>query len=108
MCPARASVRAVTRLMIGGWISPDPASAPVEVRRAMAILGSDGRAMGQVAAVVIEGAGPAVTHLLLCRLAPEPEYRLAPVSLIERVDAAAVHLRIPGHEVMTLPRRATD
>lgn len=55
--------------------------------------------------MVVEGAAQAATHLLLCRLLPEPEYRLAPISLIDRVDEASVQLRVPGREVTTLPRR---
>ena len=95
------------RLMVSGWVRLS-GGAPVEVRRAMVLVGSDGAELGQVAAVVVAGPAHTATHLLLCRLAPEPEYRLTPIALIDRVEDVAVHLRLPSNDVTTLPRRETS
>ena len=97
------------KLLVSGWIHPGPpGSAPVEVRREMTLFGSDGAAMGTVAAVVVDHATQKTTHILLCRLRPDLEYRLVPLTLIERVDEDAVQLRIPSPDVNQLPRRATS
>lgn len=71
----------------------------------MAVVGSDGAELGQAAAVVVEGPDQTATHLLLCRLTPEPEYRLAPITLVDQVDEGTIRLRLPSSAVTTLPRR---
>lgn len=96
------------KLLVSGWIHLEPpGSGPVEVRREMIVLGRDGVTMGSVAAVVVDCATQATTHVLLGRLAPDLEYRLVPLSLIERVDEAAVRLRISSQGVSQLPPRPT-
>ena len=92
------------RLMVSGWVHLS-GGAPVEVRRMMAVVGSDGAELGQAAAVVVEGPDQTATHLLLCRLTPEPEYRLAPITLVAQVDEGTIRLRLPSSAVTTLPRR---
>ncbi len=97
------------RLLVSGRIHLGPPDcAPVEVRREMTLCGNDGVAIGIVAAVVVDQATQAVTHILLGRLHPKLEYRLVPLTLIERVDADAVQLRISSPDVSRLPRRATS
>lgn len=92
--------------MVSGW-GRLSSGVPVEVRRTMAVVGSDGVELGQVAAVVVADTAQVATHLLLCRLTPETEYRLAPIALIDRVDEDTVHLWLPSKAVTTLPRRET-
>jgi hypothetical protein len=95
------------KLLVTARLRLEPlGSAPVEVRRAMPILGREGVVMGTVAAVVVKGASEAATHLLLCRLGPQPEYRLVRLTLIERVGENFVQLRIASADADRLPRRA--
>jgi len=95
-------------LLVSGWIHLGrPPSEAVQVRREMIVFGSDGVALGRVAAVVVDLATQATTHVLLGRLAPDLEYRLVPLSLIERVDEAGVRLQISSLDVSQLPRRTT-
>lgn len=104
--PGSAGAPAAGRLMVSGWIQLGPAGgALVEVRRLMVLVGTDGAALGQVAAVVVAGPEQTVTHLVLGRQAPELEYRLAPIALVERVDEGSIHLRLTSGALTTLPRR---
>ena len=103
---ALAQTTAPPKLRVSGWlVLAPPGAAPVEVRRAMPVVGSDGGPMGTVAAVVTEAAPPTVTHLLLGCPCPVPDYRLVPLALIERVGAETVHLRIPSSALCQLSRR---
>ena len=104
--PAASAQTAPPKLRVSGWLVLEPpGAAPVEVRRAMPVVGSDGGPMGTVAAVVTAAAPPTVTHLLLGCLCPVPDYRLVPLALIERVGAETVHLRIPSSALCQLSRR---
>lgn len=95
-------------LLVSGWIHLAPlSSTAVQVRREMIVVGSDGVALGRVAAVVVDHATQATTHVLLGRHAPGLEYRLVSLSLIEQVDEAAVRLQISSLDVSRLPRRTT-
>jgi hypothetical protein len=78
------------------------------VRRAMAVVGSDGREMGKVAAVEVDPGSQAVEYIVLGRLCPLLSYRLAPASLVAGVDGEIVQLQIPGRDVEGLPPRAGD
>ncbi len=94
-------------LLVSGWVHlASPPSEAVQVRREMVVVGSDGVALGRVAAVVVDHATQAVTHVLLGRRAPGLEYRLVPLSLIKQVDEAGVRLQISSLDVSQLPRRA--
>jgi hypothetical protein len=104
----RGKADAPDKLLVSSWIQLEASgSAPIEVRREMALLGRDGAALGTVAAVVVDGHMQAATHLLLAWRHPELEYRLIPLPLIERVEGQAIRLRISGLDVSRLPRRPT-
>ncbi len=91
-------------LIVSGSIYPDHAKdVPVEVRRGMAILTSDGQEAGRVAAVIIDKKDRQVTHILLSRQSQMPEYRLVPIDLIEHVHEEKVLLRISKQVVSSLP-----
>lgn len=97
------------KLLVSGWIHlGPPGGIPAEVRREMSIVGSDGVLMGTVAAVVVDAATQKTTHILLCRPHPDLEYRLVPLTLIERVNADAVQLWISSPAAKQLPRRTTS
>ena len=92
-------------LIVSGSICLEQASdLPVEVRRGMAILTSEGREAGRVAAVIIDKHDQQVTHILLSRLSQIPEYRLVPIELIKQVHEEKVLLRIFHQVVNSLPR----
>ena len=96
------------KLLVSSWIHLGPPdSASVEVRRTMPVFDSEGVEVGTVAAVVVDQATQATTHLLLGQLHPNLEYRLVPLTLIEWVNEEVVQLRIPSPDVNQLPRRAT-
>ena len=102
-CPAGPAGRPPA-LFISGWLRQAPAgSTPVEVRRAMTVLGRDGVALGSVAAVVADPATRAVTDLVLGGCPPGQEYRLIPQALIEQVAEAVVQVRLSRAEVAQLP-----
>ena len=75
---------------------------PVEVRRCMAVLSSDGHELGMVAAVCLDPQTQEVTAVLLGRLPVTSDYRLIPIELIEHVSEDAVHLRITAESVREL------
>lgn len=77
------------KLLASGWVHLSD-GGPVEVRREMLILGQEGAEIGRVAAVVLDDGAQAITHVLLRRLGPEFEYRLAPLALVEQVTETAV------------------
>lgn len=83
-------------------------SVPVTITRGMAILSRDGQEVGQVAALFIDSESQVVTHLLMTRLRPSPEYRLVPLSLIEGVNEEAVSLDISHQAIKCLPLRQTS
>jgi len=97
------------KMMVGAFVSLKENAAPVdEVRRGMAIFTSDGVEAGKAAAVVIDEINQTVTHIVLCRLGQPPEYRLTPLSLIERVDEEGIWLCIPSHDVVSLAKRQRE
>jgi sporulation protein YlmC with PRC-barrel domain len=91
-------------LMESGLIRPVLGSeVPMEVRRGMAIRTSEGREVGRVAAVVIDGPTREVTHIILGRRPQTVEYRLVPIGLVEEVATEAVVLGILNPLVEELP-----
>ena len=80
----------------------------VEVTRGMAIQTNEGQEAGKVAAIVVDSASQQVTHLLLGRLRPSPDYRLIPVNLIEQIAQETVLLGIGSQTVESLPGRRTS
>lgn len=97
------------KLMVSGLVYLEREdSSPVEVRRDMTILTREGQPAGKVAAVVIDNDSQKVTHVLLGRLQPGPEYRLVPVDLIEQVHEETVRLDIWSEAVESLPIRQTS
>jgi sporulation protein YlmC with PRC-barrel domain len=93
-----------TELLVSGSICLDHESdTAVEVKRGMAILTSEGREAGRVAAVIINRHDQQVTHILLSGLSQIPEYRLVSIALIEQVYEGKVLLRIFNQVVTSLP-----
>lgn len=106
--PNTAQADLLQKLLVSSWIRLGPPdSASVEVQRTMPVFSREGVEVGTVAAVVVDPATQATTHLLLCQLLPNLEYRLVPLTLIECVNEAVVQLRISSPDVNQLPRRAT-
>lgn len=73
------------------------------VRREMQLVAIDGRPVGQVAAVVMDRRSGATTHILLCRLRAQPEYRLVALPLIAQVSDQSIQLGISSQGVDELP-----
>ncbi len=91
-------------LIVSGLIYLDQEGGiSVEVRRGMTILSSEGHEAGRLAAVIVDKNDQRVTHVLLSRLNQRLDYRLVPMSLIERVHEEQVRLRIFNQVVNTLP-----
>ncbi len=97
------------RLMVAGQVYlAGLEGAPVEVRRCMAIRSGDGRKLGMVAAVCLDGHSQDVVALLLGRLPVTADYRLIPIELIRCVSEDVVHLHIPAESVQELARRTAE
>jgi len=73
----------------------------------MSILTREGWEAGKVAAVVVDNDSQNVSHVLLTRPRHVPDYRLVPVTLIERVDEESVLLEICNQAIESLPIRQT-
>jgi len=91
-------------LMESGSIAFNQAhDSPVEVRRGMAVLTSEGETTGHVAAVVVDGRSGKVTHLVLGRSCRRLDYCLVPTVLIETVGDEEILLRIVHPVIENLP-----
>ena len=95
-----------TRLMSAGTITlgerrgrARPGTA--RVQRGMLLLSLTGEELGGVAAVV-ENPANEVTDLILVRPTHRLEYRLVPVSLIDKVGGAAISLRLSKKNLASL------
>lgn len=92
------------KMMVSVFVTLAENVAPIEVKRGMAIFTSDSVEAGKVAAIAIDESTQVVTCIALCRPGQSPEYRLAPISLIERVDEAGILLYISSHDVTSLAK----
>lgn len=80
----------------------DPPQAQL-VQRGMQLVLKDGCTVGYVAAVIVDSATQQVTHLLLMRRCPHPQYQAIAVQAIARIDGQQVRLHLVAHEVDSLP-----
>lgn len=80
----------------------DPPQAQF-VQRGMSLVLKDGCIVGYVAAVIVDNATQQVTHLLLMRRCPHPQYQAIAVQAIARIDGQQVRLHLVSHEVDSLP-----
>lgn len=102
--PGPAPEGTTTHLMISGHLRVDgQATAVVEVRRTMSVIGSDGVSMGQVAGVLFDAASQGVIAIVLGNYTARPEYRLVDPGLVTQV-AEGIRLSIPSSAAHTLPR----
>jgi hypothetical protein len=93
------------KLMVSGFVCPDNGCAlSSEVRRGMPIISAEGRGVGKVAAIVLNGLEHTATHILLSRLPEVQGYWLLPVSWIAQVQAEEVRLCVAEAEVQSLPQ----
>jgi hypothetical protein len=94
-------------LFVGGWVVPSRAGlAPIEIRRGMPMRSRDGGDAGQVAAVMVDSARQAVTHIVLSRWRAGLEYRLVPAGAVIGVRDGAVVLELASAAIDDLPARA--
>ncbi|MCB0016167.1 MAG: hypothetical protein KDE09_00185 [Anaerolineales bacterium] len=97
------------KLLVSGLIRlGNPEAGLVELRRGMAVVDRVGHEAGTVAAVVLDCARKAVTHVLLGHLPLTADYRLIPLTLIDRINEETVWLSITGTEIETLPTHQPD
>ncbi|MCB0122500.1 MAG: hypothetical protein KDE58_09670 [Caldilineaceae bacterium] len=94
---------ATGRLMESGQLPLQADRTPLLVRRGMRLLTNDGSFVGFVAAVVTAVDTPAVTHLLLTRHCPHPQYQMVPVELIAVVTGLQIQLRVGQPVIDALP-----
>jgi sporulation protein YlmC with PRC-barrel domain len=88
------------KLLVNGSIYlAEAAGQPIIVIRGMSIVSRDGQEVGMVAAVVVDNLSQEVTHILLCRLPPSPDYRLVPPGLVAQVCGDTVVLHILSQDV---------
>ena len=91
------------KMMVTGQVRLKGADGPpFEVRRCMAVLSCDGRAVGMVAAVCLDPDTQDVAAVLLGRLPVSADYRMIPIGLIDHVSEDAVHLHITIESVEQL------
>jgi len=76
---------------------------PLLVRRGMRLLTNDGSFVGFIAAVVMALDTTQVTHLLLTRHCPHPQYQMVPVGLIAEVTGLQIQLRVGQPVIDALP-----
>ena len=86
-------------LMVHGRIRTTPSGELVEVRRGMQLVTLDGKAIGVVAAVVVDCQRQTPTDLLLCQVSVSADYRLVPISLITQVTTEIVYLTIDTDDI---------
>lgn len=97
------------KLLVSGLIRlGKPEAGLVELRRGMSVADRVGQEAGTVAAVVLDCVRKAVTHVLLGHLPLTADYRLIPLSLIDRIDKETVWLSITGAEIEALPTHQPD
>jgi hypothetical protein len=90
-------------LMESGQLCLAEAAAPLSVRRGMRLLANDGSFVGFVAAVVTTVDLTQVTHLLVTRRCPHPQYQMAPVAWIAEVSGLQIQLKVAAAVVDALP-----
>lgn len=83
----------------GPWL----AGAGTTIRRGMALAGCDGRGMGRVGAVLVEGDPPRVLALLVDRLPEHAGYLCVPVDAVTDVTEEAVTLSLASTAISELP-----
>ena len=93
-------------LMQSGNITP-AAGGESRVTRGMPAISADGREVGWVAAVVMDGRGGDSRGLLLARPRTTLEYYLVPSGSIRSVNDGQVLLGIRAEAAWSLPRRDT-
>lgn len=92
-------------LIEGGAIALTPACAVVaHVHRGMTMCTREGTVAGHVAALMVDGQGEEVTHLVLSRPCQLPEYRLVPIRLIRAVVEEEIFLSFSPSILDSLPR----
>lgn len=72
---------------------------PALVHRGMAVQSSEGHAVGHVAAVALNPAEQAITHILLQQECHGPAYRLIPLAAVQQVRGDILALRLTQSEV---------
>ena len=77
----------------------------VEIKQGMAVLTKDGRDVGRVKAVVLDGDDRNITHLLLSPWSQMSGHRLMPVNFREQVDKETLSLHIGSETIDRLPNR---
>jgi hypothetical protein len=96
------------RLMVSGQVPLGPQRCLAELHRGMLVLTQEKLDAGIVAALLLNCHSQQITHLLLSHVPPTAVYRLAPVSLIDRVDGQRIWLRAPMEAIEKLPRHQPD
>lgn len=73
------------------------------VQRGMSLVLKDGCVVGHVAAVLVDIITQQVTHLLLMRRCPQPQYQAVAVQAIARIDDQQIQLHLVAPDVDGLP-----
>jgi hypothetical protein len=92
------------KLMASGTVClPGHCDLLVEVRRGMTILSKEGRGLGKVAAVVVQGSDHKTTHVLLTQLPEQNGYWMVPVGWILDVGDESLRISVTGEATTFLP-----
>jgi hypothetical protein len=91
------------KIMVNGRVPLPHSSGPsVDVHRGMIIMTRAGEKAGFSAGVVVRQADEDAAFVLLGRLPVTSEYRLIPVTLINRIDGETIHLNADCDEILKL------
>lgn len=90
-------------LMESGQLRLTADAAPILVRRGMRLLAIEGEFVGFVAAVVTTVDMAQVTHLLVTRRCPHPQYQMAPAGWIDAINGLQIQLKVALPLVDALP-----
>lgn len=90
-------------LMERGLVHLVDAPAAQFVQRGMPLVLKDGCVVGYVAAVMVDHVTQQVTHLLLMRRCPQPQYQAVAIQAIARIDDQQIRLHLAAPDVDGLP-----
>lgn len=79
-----------------------------EVRRGMNVVDRDGELIGLVAGVVAVSSSDQISDVVISRVPPTGDYRLAAVGSVALIGEDCVSLTLPAAELASLPRHNPD
>lgn len=79
-----------------------------EIHRGMLVVDESGRAVAIIAGIALDEDDETATHLLLGRLPPTGDYRLAPIGRVAAIETERICLRLEPGGWNELPRHETE